>query len=225
MAKRAPSIQLTIGFVNNTVACMDMLPTTLRDTALIEDATQARLALDPIKRDLLTALREPGSAASLARRLGLPRQKLGYHLRALEAAGLVRLVEERPRRGFTERVLVAEAGAFVLDPALLGGGQDVVDAQDRHAAQHLVQAAGAVVRDVTRMRSAAEAAGQRLLTFTIEAELGFEQPSDFEDFSDALAKAVAELAAQYAPGAARRGYHLVIGAHPAVARAPVKPVN
>lgn len=204
---------------------MDAPPATLRDTALIEDATQARLALDPLKRDLLSALREPGSAASLARRLGLPRQKLGYHLRALEAAGLVRLLEEKQRRGFTERVLVAEAGAFVLDPALLAGGGAVVDAQDRHAAQHLVQAAGAVVRDVTRMRSAAEAAGQRLLTFTIEAELGFEQPRDFEDFSDALAKAVAELAGRYAPGAARRGYHLVIGAHPAVANAPIKPVN
>ena len=196
-----------------------------RETALIEDATRARLALDPLKRSLLAALREPGSAASLAKRLGLPRQKLGYHLRALEAAGLVRVVEERQRRGFTERVLVAEADAFVLDPAMLVGNPAAVDAQDRHAAQHLVQAAGTVVREVTRMRSAAEAAGQRLLTVTIEAELGFERPQDFEDFSDALAKAVAALAQQYAPGKDRRGYHLIIGAHPAVADAPAKAVN
>lgn len=193
-------------------------------TVLIEDADRALLALDPVKRRLLAALREPGSAASLARKLALPRQQLGYHLRALEQAGLVRLVEERKRRGFVERVLVATARDYVLDPTMLGGSH-AVDAQDRHAAAHLVEAAGTVVREVTRMRSAAEAAGQRLLTFTIEADMGFAQPQDFEDFSAALAKAVAELATRYPPGPDRRGYHLVMGAHPAVANQPAKPVN
>ena len=193
-------------------------------TALIEDANRALLALDPLKRRLLEALREPGSASGLARRLGLPRQQLGYHLRALEQAGLVRLVEERRRRGFVERVLVASADAFVLDPALLGANR-AVDAQDFHAADHLVQAAGNMVRDVTRMRSAAEAAGQRLLTFTIEADVGFTRPQDFEDFSAALAEAVAALAARYEPAPGTRKYHLVIGAHPAVADRPEKPIN
>ena len=36
------------------------------------------------------------------------------------AAGLLDLVEERPRRGFTERILAARADAFVVDPAVLG---------------------------------------------------------------------------------------------------------
>ncbi len=61
-------------------------------------------------------------------------------------------------------------------------------------------AAGTVVREVTRMRGAAEAAGQRLLTLTIEAELGFEQPQDFEEFSQALAAAIAGVAERYRPG-------------------------
>jgi len=191
--------------------------------ALIDDADRALLALSPIRRKLLEALREPGSAASLAKRLDLPRQKLGYHLRALEAAGLVRLVEEKRRRGFVERVLVAAAEAFVIDPALLG--QARVEAQDRHAAEHLVAAAGSVVREVTRMRSAAEAEGQRLLTLTIEADVGFERPQDFEDFSQALAEAIATVASRYAPAPGKRGYHLMLGAHPAVAGTSSKPIN
>lgn len=195
-----------------------------QQTALIEDADRALLVLDPLKRRLLEALREPGSAASLAKRLDLPRQQLGYHLRALEQAGLVQLVEERRRRGFVERVLVATAHDYVLDPAMLGASR-AVDAQDRHAAAHLVEAASTVVREVTRMRGAAEAAGQRLLTFTIEADIGFAQPQDFEDFSEALAKAVADLATRYAPAAEARKYHLVIGAHPAAAATQVKPTN
>ena len=193
------------------------------ETLLIDTAEQALMALDPVKRRLLEALRQPASAATLARQLGLPRQKIGYHLRALEQVGLVRLVEERARRGFVERVLIAAADGFVLDPTMLV--PDDVASQDSHSAAHLVQAAGNVVRDVTRMRSAAESAGQRLLTFTIEADLGFAEPKDFDAFADALARSVAGLAEQYAPATGRRGYHLVIGAHPAVAGAPAKSVN
>lgn len=200
----------------------DRIPT--RDNpGLIDDPERALLALSPIRRRLLEALREPGSAASLAKRLDLPRQQLGYHLRALEAAGLVHLVAENKRRGFVERVLMAAADAFVFDPALLGGAR--AEAQDRHAAQHLVAAAGTIVREVTRMRSAAEAAGQRLLTLTIEADIGFEQPQDFEEFSAALGEAIAHVAARYRPGPGKRAYHLMLGAHPSVAGTKSKPIN
>jgi DNA-binding transcriptional ArsR family regulator len=194
------------------------------NAGLIDDPERALLALSPIRRRLLAALREPGSAAGLAKKLNLPRQQLGYHLRALEAAGLVHLVAEQKRRGFVERVLVAASDAFVFDPALMGGASQV-EAQDRHAAQHLVAAAGTVVREVTRMRGAAEAAGQRLLTLTIEADVGFEQPQDFEDFSRALGEAIAAVAARYQPGPGKRGYHLMLGAHPAVADTKSKAVN
>ena len=75
------------------------MPKEAAKTSLIEDADRARLALSPLRRRILRALREPGSASSLAAALKLPRQRIGYHLRALEAAGLVELVEERARRG------------------------------------------------------------------------------------------------------------------------------
>lgn len=194
-----------------------------RPTLLIEDAERARMALSPLRRQVLEALRVPGSAAGLAARLGMGRQKLGYHLRALEAAGLVRLVEERQRRGFTERLLVADS--FVLDPGLLEPRPGLAETLDQYAAAHLVTVAGNIVREVTRMRTAAEAADQRLLTLTIEAEVGFAAPQDFEDFARRLARAAEELATHYTPGEGRRGYRLVIGAHPAVAGTPDKPIN
>ena len=46
-------------------------------------------------------------------------------------------------------MLVAAADAFVFDPALLGGAR--AEAQDRHAAQHLVAAAGTVHVDPYRV--------------------------------------------------------------------------
>jgi DNA-binding transcriptional ArsR family regulator len=183
---------------------------------LVSDATQARAALTPIRRQLLERLRAPGSAASLAAELGVARQKLGYHLRALEAAGLVRLVEERPRRGFTERVLVASADAFVLDPSLMGepAPRDA-DVQDRFASEHLVRTAAAVVRDVARMREAADREGKRLLTFTIEAEVTFASPADFDRFAERVSRAVARVAESFRSPRGRR-YRVVAAAHPAV---------
>jgi len=180
---------------------------------MLDDADHVRLALSPIRRRLLEALREPASAAALATKLGMPRQKLGYHLRELEAAGLVELVEERRRRGFTERVLVASAGAYMVDPAVLGAA-DAAQVQDRYAADHLVRTAAEVVRDVGRMRGAADAEGRRLLTFTLEAEVAFAAPGDLERFADRLAAAMADLVTEFdTPGG--RPFRLIAGAHPA----------
>ncbi len=184
---------------------------------LIDDAERARLALSPIRRRLLAALRQPGSATTLAAALELPRQRIGYHLRALEEAGLIELFEERKRRGFVERVLIARADAFVVDPEILGVPAEVA-VQDRFAADHLVSVAAGIVRDVSRMRQAADQAGQRLLTFTVEADIGFSTPRHLEDFSREVTEAVAELARKYRSKGPGRRYRLVVGAHPAVAR-------
>lgn len=196
---------------------------TLRPSALLDSQDAAHLALAPIRRRILAALAEPASAAGLAEQLEMPRQKIGYHLRALEAAGLVRAAGERRKRGFVEKLFVA-AGAYVLDPALLQAPPDLaaVDAQDRHASSHLIAAASTMVRDVARMRDAAAAEGSRLLTLTVEADLGFAAPADFDAFSDELAEAVAALARKYSAPDGRR-FRLTAAAHPAVKRpAPVK---
>ena len=69
------------------------------DVEVIEDPAAAAVALDPIRSRLLAELAEPGSAASLAAKVGLARQKVNYHLRALEAHGLVTVAEERRHGG------------------------------------------------------------------------------------------------------------------------------
>lgn len=192
---------------------------TPRPSALLDDQDAAHLALAPIRRRILAALAEPASAVGLAERLDMPRQKIGYHLRALEAAGLVRPAGERRKRGFVEKLFVA-AGAYVLDPALLQAppDPDAVDALDRHASSHLIAAASTMVRDVARMRDAAAAEGSRLLTLTVEADVSFAEPADFDAFSDELAEAVAALARKYAAPSGRR-FRLTAAAHPAAKRA------
>jgi biotin operon repressor len=63
----------------------------------------------PTRRRILNLLRAPGSATTVASRLGLSRQLVNYHVRALESAGLVEEIDRRQRRGLEERVVRATA--------------------------------------------------------------------------------------------------------------------
>src|SRR6266540_2679194 len=93
------------------------------DVAVIVDPAAAEVALDPVRARLLAELAEPGSATTLAARVGLPRQKVNYHLRTLERHGLIQLVEERKKGNVTERFLRAAAIAFVISPLALAAVQ------------------------------------------------------------------------------------------------------
>src|SRR5690349_12091456 len=92
----------------------------VQDLQVIDEPAVAAAMLDPLRARILAALAEPGSASTVAGSLGISRQKANYHLRALEDRGLVALVEERPRRGLTERVVVASARSYVLSSEVLG---------------------------------------------------------------------------------------------------------
>ena len=79
----------------------------------------AKAVLEPARARLLAQLTEPRSAAMLAAAIGLPRQKVNYHLRALERHGLVERSKERRKGNVTERLLQAAAASYVI--AGLGG--------------------------------------------------------------------------------------------------------
>lgn len=183
---------------------------------MLDDASTARVALSPLRRELLGLLRKPTSAAGLAEALAMPRQKIGYHLRLLEKAGLIAAVETRQRRGFTETLFEARSDALLIDPMILvPPDPQAVDKQDRFAAGHLVRTAAGIVRDVSRMREVAAGEGSRLLTFTVEADIAFALPADIEVFAARLSDALAIIAADFAPAGEGRSYRVTIAGHPA----------
>ncbi|QFU92182.1 helix-turn-helix domain-containing protein [Amycolatopsis sp. YIM 10] len=179
----------------------------------LDDPDRVLTALPPLRRRLLALLREPASATQLAARLDLPRQRVNYHLRALEAADLVEVAELRQRRGCVERILRVKPGALVVDPGVMREGEAEVP-HDQYAAEHLVEVASSTVRDVARMQGEAAESGKKLLTFTIEAEVRFARPSQAQEFTDELTQAIAQLAERY-ESAGGRPYRIVVGGHPA----------
>jgi DNA-binding transcriptional ArsR family regulator len=186
----------------------------MHDVEVIESPAAAAVALDPIRARLLAELVEPGSAATLATRVGLSRQKVNYHLRALEAHGLVELAEERKRGGITERILRATAAHYVVSPGALGDtAADPDKAADRLSAGYLVALAGRVVREVGNLARRADAAGKRLPTMAIDTEIRFRSADDRAAFADELTAAVLDLAARYHHDDGRP-HRLVVASHP-----------
>jgi predicted ArsR family transcriptional regulator len=186
----------------------------VQDVEVIEDPSTAAVALDPIRAMLLAELAEPSSAGALAPRLGIARQKIRYHLKALEAHGLLELTEERQRGGITERVLRATAASYVVSPAALGEtGADPEQTADRLSARYLVALAGRVVREVGNLAGRADAAGKRLPTMAIDTEIRFRSAEDRAAFADKLTAAVMDLAARYHHDDGRP-HRLVVAAHP-----------
>ena len=120
------------------------------DVEVIEEPEAALVALEPVRSRLLAELAEPASAAGLAQRMGLPRQKVNYHLRALESRGLVQVAKERKWGGLTERMLIATAASYVVSPAAMGPvATDPERTADRLSAGYLIALAARIIREVS----------------------------------------------------------------------------
>jgi DNA-binding transcriptional ArsR family regulator len=189
----------------------------VRDIAVIEDPAAAEVSLDPMRARLLAELAEPASATMLAARVRLPRQKVNYHLRALERHQLVELVEERRKGNCVERMLRATARSFVISPAALGSVQpDPGRAPDRLSAQWLLALAARLVRDVGALL--ARAGDSRVATFALDTEVRFASARDRAEFTAKLANAFAALVAEYhdETAAGGRPHRVVIALHPSL---------
>jgi DNA-binding transcriptional ArsR family regulator len=187
------------------------------EVEVIENPAAAGAALDPVRARLLAELAEPGSAATLAERVGLARQKVNYHLRALEAHGLVRVVEQRRWGGLTERVLRATAASYVVSPAALGeAATDPRRTRDRLSARYLIALAARIVREVGALTRGAEGANKRLATLALDSEVRFRSADERAAFARDLTAAVTALVSRYHDESAPRGrrYRLVVMAHP-----------
>ncbi|MFK0195250.1 ArsR/SmtB family transcription factor [Kitasatospora sp. NPDC090308] len=193
------------------------------DVAVIEDPAAAEASLDPMRARLLAALAEPGSAAMLAARLGLPRQKVNYHLKELERHGLVELAEERRRGSMTERVYRATAASYVISPAALAAvSPDPSRSPDQLSARWLLALGARMVQEVGSLLTGAARARQRVASFGIDARVRFASAADRAAFAEELSQAVTALVGRYHDESAPQGrvHRVVVGLHQVPDAAP-----
>lgn len=188
------------------------------DLAVLDTPERASMLMDPLRLQVLEQLRDPGSSTTVAADLGMPRQRVNYHVRALEDAGLLRLVEERRKGNCTERVLQATARHYVVSPEALGRlGVSAGDVKDRFSSAYLLAQAAQTIREVGALRVGADAAGKKLATLSLETEVRFANAADQHAFAEGLAQALAALAARYHTQDAPNGrrFRFTVGGHPA----------
>ena len=184
---------------------------------IITDPAAAAVALDPIRCRLLAELAEPASAATLAERLGIARQKVNYHLRTLETHGMVTVAKERLWGGLTERLMVATASSYMVSPNAMGPvAVNPAQKIDRLSASFLIALGARVIHEVSDLVRRAAAAGKVLATLAVDTEVRFKSPADRAAFTSELTDAITKLVAKYhdesAPGG--RSHRLVVMAHP-----------
>ncbi len=193
------------------------------DLALIDDPVKAAIALHPIRRRLLESLGEPDSASGLARQLKLSRQKVNYHLRELESAGLVEATgETRQRRGCQERIVRAVSTGYLIDPSALGlaNAPDAASFRDRFSSNYLIALAAQAIRDLAVLRKRAGGVGKQLPTFSMHADVRLASPTALNEFTQDLSSAIAECIAKHHNEAASEGreFRFFLGSYPTITK-------
>jgi len=186
---------------------------------IVQSPEKAALLLQPGRLSLIRQLERPGTAAGLARKLGVPRQKLNYHLRELERGGFLELVEERRKGNCMERVVRATARCYLIGPQATGAlGETPAEIRDRFSVSYLIASAARIIRDLASLAARARRAGKRIATLTIEAEIRFASAEARTAFAEDLAAAAAQLAAKYHDehAAGGRRFRLLTVAYPLV---------
>ena len=202
------------------------------DLESVGNQGRAGALLHPLRQKLLSLSREPASASELARRLGLPRQRVNYHVRKLEHAGFLKPAGRERKRNMIEQKYVATARAYVLSPGLLGPvGADWRDIADTASADYLLALAEQVRADVGRAADEAQAEGKRIATLSLKSQFRFDSPGQRADFSSAVRQAVVDVIARHSspnrlengrPGRGRP-FRLVLACYPVSSEADEAP--
>ncbi len=156
---------------------------------MLRDADQVVDLLNSARRGILAALDEPDSATGLARKLGSTRQKINYHLRTLEEAGLVEVDELRQRRGLTERVMRRTSEVVLVDPAAFDTSG--LTRHDVAGIGGVVATATDLIKQAAQVASAAGGRNERVAAASLDTEIRVASPAALSAMLDEIATVIA----------------------------------
>lgn len=193
---------------------------------LIDNPQAVGLLADPVRRRILQQLETPSSATAVARALGLPRQRVGYHMRELERHGFVEIQSEERRRGCIERVMRRTSDAIVVAPDSMSDEKLHPErVRDRFSSHYLLALASQMLSEVAASQVAADTTDKLLPTFSLQVDVRLATQQDKNAFAEELGREVARLAVKYHQPQSRggRSFRVVIGSYPAPQGRSVEP--
>ena len=173
---------------------------------VIDEGGAATSALHPLRLEILRELAEPESAAGLARRIGVPRQQVNYHVRQLEGQGLVKLVGERRVRNCIERLVQAVGRSYLISPAALGKlGADPERIEDKASAGYLLAVASQMIQELADIQYRTGHPNDDAQTLALRADIRFKSQESQTAFAAELTEELARLVAKYHVARASKG--------------------
>lgn len=189
----------------------------------VQEAGRAELLLHPLRQRILSEAREASTAAEIARRVGLPPQKVNYHVRTLVEAGFLRPAGEGRKRNLIEKRYRASARSYVLLPGILGEMSPGASGDaDRFGAAHLIRLGALLQEELAVWLQPGVVRRKGPSTLSLDVEIRFDSQEQRAEFADELRKAVAGVVGVHsAPtldheGRRRPGqpYRLVVACYP-----------
>jgi DNA-binding transcriptional ArsR family regulator len=182
---------------------------------VVEDVEALQVLGHPLRIRILELLREPGSAATVARAVGETRQKVNYHLKELERVGLVEAVGERRSGNFMETLYESVGRSFLVSPRVAWSDPRRLDAlRQQHSLERLVMVGGRLERDAISLLDRAAFDGEEIASAAVEVDVHFADEKDRAAFLDEYLATVKKLCDRY--GSAKGlAYRVVMAAHPA----------
>lgn len=123
----------------------------MREVMELSSPQQVKALAHPLRIQILTELAQPRTNLQVAQAVSESPSKTFFHMRELDRAGLIEMVEARPKGGVVEKFYQATARSFRLNADMLGtsGEDDVVSAALMHAYRQYQQSS----RDAGRPRA------------------------------------------------------------------------
>ena len=168
----------------------------------------------PTRVAILEALRAPSSAAGVARAIGQPRQRVNYHLKELEQAGLVERTGEERTGNFVSSLYRSVARSFVVSPKVAWSDPRRVDALRRqHSLETLVELGELLQRDAADLLDRAAFDGEEIASASVSADVRFACEDDRAGFMTEYLRTVRELLEKYG---AKKGeaYRAMLAVYP-----------
>ena len=168
----------------------------MQDVLYIEEVDQAMALLKPIRLEILRRLDEPRTCDDLADVFQDSPQKIYYHVKALQEAGLVEKVAGKRIRGTVEGYYQAKARSYWLAPSLVGKVGSLQQTRDQASLRILLQLAEDVIEDTARLGSKSEA-GQPVASMSLSAQIHLSDSAQRAEFLQELQATFQNLAMKY----------------------------
>lgn len=179
----------------------------MRDVLYIDDLDTAAALLKPARLSVLRGMADPTTCTELAQTLGSTPQKVHYHVKALERAGVVEKIAERKVRGIHEGIYRATATSYWLSPRLVGqvGARRT---RDQASLGYLISLAEEVQEDVGRLAASNDEA-EHIPSLGLAAHINLGDGAAREEFMHAVTEMFQTLAERFsnttdAPGSTFR---------------------